>query len=44
MDGILKVTPDFEEDMVLIEYDQDVISPKAIVDLVKNRGYSIDEI
>jgi len=44
MDGILKVTPDFEEDTVLIEYDQNVISPKVIVDLVKNRGYSIDEI
>jgi copper chaperone CopZ len=42
--GVLSVAPDFEEDTVVIEYDQDLITPKEIVDLVKNRGYSIDEI
>jgi len=43
MTGIMKVTPNFVEDTVVIEYDENVISPKDIIDLVKKRDYSIDE-
>jgi len=44
MDGIINVTPDFEENTAIIEYDQSIITPKAIIDLVQKRGFSIDEI
>lgn len=44
IDGIINVTPNFEEDTVDIEYDDQIISPKEIKKLVQKRGYEIDEI
>ncbi len=44
IDGILNVTPNFEDDTVKIQYDDQIISIKEMMVLVRKRGYAIDEI
>ncbi|MDO9628438.1 MAG: heavy-metal-associated domain-containing protein [Acholeplasmataceae bacterium] len=44
LEGVSKVSPDFNLDTVLIEYDQNVTSSADIIELVQKRGFQINEI